>query len=72
MSDTQTATLAKWLLKYEETNRAQGSWMSIPVKAHILNNLSGTETRYSWKKADTKKTAVDAWHLFRPSDISGT
>lgn len=32
----------------------------IPRNAHVLNVLSGTLTRYSWKKALMKNTVTDA------------
>ena len=34
----------------------RGACTIIPRKPHTLNSLRGTEMRYSWKKAEVKKT----------------
>ena len=34
-----------------------------------LNVRSGTETKYSWKNAEVKKTTKEAWN-FEPLDLS--
>ena len=43
----------------------------MPEKAHRLNILNGTDTKYSWKKALMKKTLMDANILPLPLDNRG-
>ena len=49
----------------------RGTWPSIPRNAHGLNIRSGTLTRYSWKKAERKKTRRAAVGLVTPPPSNG-
>lgn len=60
INEIHTATLAYWRLKNLRTINENGSCISIPVKAQIRYMLSGTETMYSWKKAERINTTIDA------------
>lgn len=48
-----------------------GACMSIPRKAQQLSRPNGTQTTYSWPKADNKKTTKPAVSLEKPFFSNG-
>ena len=60
--------------KYFSTNfdtGNRGAWTNIPTNPQTLNNLRGTEIRYSWKKAEVANTMRVAVVLELPAVTSG-
>ena len=66
IKDNQMATLAKCPFKKCATNNPNGICAIIARKDQISNIFKGIETIYSWKNADTMKTAQEAWNREYP------
>lgn len=54
-----------------EIDQVKRTCIIIPQKAHKLNIRNGTLTKYSWKKALTKKTDAEATILLKPLVTNG-
>lgn len=72
IKENHTDMLAQLLLNMLDTATEKGTCKTIPKNAQKPNILSGTETRYSWKKADITKTTDMTTILEYPLLSKGT